>query len=123
MNETLPPAPARSAPGLVALTTTERVLVIEPQPFVCVYDINTDPADTAVTVAEIEPVPVTDAIAGLLLVHVPPGEAVPTFINNCVGATIDMLNDVLGATNAKPVAAGNALTVTTAVRLQVFVHV
>ena len=115
--------PESGSPGLVALTTTERVFVVEPQPFVRVYDISTEPADTAVTVAEIEPVPTTDAIAGLLLVHVPPGVVVLTFINNCVGATIDILYDVLGATSAKPVPVGKPLTVTTAVRLHPFVHV
>lgn len=111
-NFTSPPVlPIVGVPGL-AFTITERVFVVEPHAFVCVYEINTVPVPAPfVTVAVIEPVPVTDANAGLLLVQTPPGVAGPTFIKQ-FGVAVDTAYDVVGETTAKPAAVGNGLTVT-----------
>lgn len=75
-----------------------------------------------VTVAVVELVPTTDANVALLLVQIPPAAAAVTFILQ-FGVALDTAKDVVGDTTPKPVAVGNPLTVTIAVRLHVFVHV
>ena len=113
MNDTLPPAPARSVPGLGDRILKIRVFVIVPQPFVRVYDITTVPGAIAV----INPEPATIvARAGLALVHVPPGWLAASV---CVGAVV---GDIVPAPTMAD-AVGRGITVACAKRLQLFVHV
>ncbi len=108
--------PIVGVPGL-APTVRLRVTIVEPHAFVCVYVIVTVPADTAVTVAVVEPVPTTVALALLLLVHAPPARAAVTYNGNVGVVVTEIANEPPAALDPIPVAVGTVLTVTTAVLL------
>jgi len=104
-------APLACTPGLAAVIVNVRVLVVVPQPLVRSYETTTLPVATPV----IYPVAASiEAIEGSALVHVPPDWLA---VNVCVAVTDIVVVPVMVAAD------GKVFTVTTIVRLHVFVPV